>query len=178
MARNYKSNVRKLKHIEKAAQRDWKNRLQIRADGLRALGFYSDPYILYWANPVKILIGMLNQLPTKRRAAIFRVARAAMKRSLLVKIQSLGTPNWLDLKKMDSSVELVSEFKHGDLRRLKFSTPERDKFESDKEEIKTLIKNKIASGSSPAFDLISGIRMWLEMSVRNGEYKNWNKNEK
>lgn len=133
-------NIRKLKYIEKAAQRDWCNRVKIRAEGLRALGFYSDPFPLYWGNPVKILIGMLNQLPVKRRAAIFRVARAAMKRGLLIKIQSLGTPNWLDLKKMDASVGFVSEFKSGDLRKLQFSNPELDAINEKRERIMDFVK--------------------------------------
>jgi hypothetical protein len=145
-------NLRKLKHIEKAAQRDWKNRFQIRADGLRALGFYSDPYILYWANPVKILIGMLNQLPTKRRAAIFRVARATMKRGGLIKIQSLGTPNWLDLKKMDASVGFVSRFKTGDLRELQFSTPELDRIKEKQEKIIAFIREQTDSLSKLDLD--------------------------
>lgn len=46
------SNLRKLKHIEKAVQRDWKNREKIRADGLRELGFYSSPVLGPWVNPV------------------------------------------------------------------------------------------------------------------------------
>ena len=163
MARNYKSNIRKLKHIEKAAQRDWKNRFKIRADGLRALGFYSDPFPLYWSNPVKILIGMLNQLPTKRRAAIFRVARAAMKRGLLVKIQNLGSPNWLDLKKMDSSVGFVSRFKDGDLRELQFSTPELDIINEKREKIMAFIKcQTVGMSEIEAKGLVYPV--WLELS--------------
>lgn len=53
------SNLRKLKHIEKAVQRDWKNREKIRADGLRELGFYSSPVLGPWVNPVGNLYSCL-----------------------------------------------------------------------------------------------------------------------
>lgn len=154
------SNLRKLKHIEKAAQRDWANRQQIRAAGLRALGFYSEPLLYPWLNPVKILYGMLLQVNSKRRAAIFRVARAALKQNALIKIQSLGNPHWLDIKKMDSAANFESEFKSGDLRKLKFSTPEQDRLDSDKEEIKNLIKSKMRENPKAGYELLCGISTW------------------
>jgi hypothetical protein len=155
-------NLRKLKHIEKAAQRDWARRHEIRAAGLRALGFYSEAFLYPWFNPVKTLMYMLGQVSAKRRASIFRVARAAMKRGLLVKIQSLGTPNWLDLKKMDSSVEFVSEFKHGDLRELVFSSPEQDKINKDIRDIKDLFIQKIQQYSfNDAEKVRFGVCEWI-----------------
>jgi hypothetical protein len=137
-------NLRKLKYIEKAAQRDWARRYEIRAAGLRALGFYSEPFLYPWVNPVKILYGMLLQVKPKRRAAIFRLGRAALKQNALVKIQSLGNPHWLDLKKMDAAANFESEFKSGDLRKLKFSTPEQDKVGNDIDRIVKFIQDNVA----------------------------------
>ena len=155
-------NLRKLKHIEKAAQRDWARRHEIRAAGLRALGFYSEPFLYPWCNPVGNLYRMLLLVKPKRRAAIFRVARAAMKKGLLIKIQSLGTPNWLDLKKMDSSVEFVSEFKGGDLRKLTFSTPEKDKLHDSVESIKKFIYEKVNHMEpDDKWEVLAEVRDWL-----------------
>ena len=159
-------NLRKLKYIEKAAQRDWANRHAIRAAGLRALGFYSEPFLYPWVNAVGNLYSMLLQVTPRRRAAIFRVARAALKQNALVKIQSLGTPNWLDLKKMDASVGFVSEFKHGDLRGLKFSTPEQDKYDADRDEIKQFIKEA-------AWGTLVSVWQWMDDVTNTGEYLEW-----
>jgi hypothetical protein len=137
------SNLRKLKYIEKAVQRDWKNREKIRADGLRELGFYSSPILGPWMNPVGNLYTMLLQVEPKRRAAIFRLGRAALKQNALIKIQTLGAPYWLDLKKMGSSVSFESEFKHGDLRKVKFSTPEGDAAQESFQKIKDCIDAEI-----------------------------------
>lgn len=156
-------NLRKLKHIEKAAQRDWARRHETRAAGLRELGFYSEPFLYPWCNPVGNLYRMLLLVKPKRRAAIFRLGRAAMKKGLLIKIQSLGTPNWLDLKKMDSSVNFESEFKHGDLRNLKLSTPELDIINEKREKIMAFIKSQTIDMSEiEAKGLIYPV--WLELS--------------
>ena len=156
------SNLRKLKHIEKAAQRDWAHRHEIRAAGLRALGFYSEPFLYPWFNPVGNLYRMLLLVKPKRRAAIFRLGRAAMKKGLLIKIQSLGTPNWLDLKKMDSSVDFVSEFKCGDLRKLTFSTPEKDKLHDSVESIKQFIYEKVNHMEpDDKWEVLAEVRDWL-----------------
>ena len=140
------SNLRKLKHIEKAVQRDWGNREKIRADGLRELGFYSDAKLSRWIdNPVRVLYGILMLANSKRRAAIFRVARAALKQNALVKIQSLQHPFWEgksyglpSLMGRDELMFPAKFLKRLDLRSIKFSTPEQDKYESDLEEIQTV----------------------------------------
>ena len=84
---------------------------------------------------------MLLQVKPKRRAAIFRLGRAALKKGTLVKIQTLGTPYWLDLKKLDYAANFESEFKHGDLRKVPFSTPEADSFKEKSDKIISLIKD-------------------------------------
>ena len=166
-------NLRKLKHIEKAAQRDWTHRDKIRADGLRELGFYSTPFLLPWINPVRNLYGMLLQVNSKRRAAIFRLGRAALKQNALVKIQSLGTPTWLDLKKMDAAANFESEFKHGDLRKLNFSTPQQDKYDADREEIKQFIKNKLRGNPEAAWGTLISILNWIDNVTETHEFSEW-----
>jgi hypothetical protein len=137
------SNLRKLKYIEKAVQRDRINREKIRADGLRELGFYSSPILGPWVNPVGNLYTMLLQVKPKRRAAIFRLGRAALKQNALVKIQTLGTPYWIDLKLTCGVVNFESEFKHGDLRKVPFSTPEADAIQESFKKIKDCIAAEI-----------------------------------
>ena len=166
-------NLRKLKYIEKAAQRDWARRHEIRAAGLRALGFYSEPFLYPWINPVKVLYVMLLRVKPKRRAAIFRLGRAALKQNALVKIQSLGGPNWIDINSPQSNFE--SEFKSGDLRKLKFSTPEQDKLESDVEEIKSLIKKKAMLHPDSGWSLLIKTYGWLDNITENYEHLEWNK---
>ena len=163
------SNLRKLKYIEKAAQRDWARRHEIRAAGLRALGFYSEPFLYPWFNPVKILYGMLLQVKPKRRAAIFRVARAAMKKGLMVKIQSLMHPHWKgetyglpSILERNSSAFPAKFLQRIDLRKLKFSTPEQDKVDEDIDSIVKFIQDKVNKlGQDEKWKVLEAVYNWV-----------------
>jgi hypothetical protein len=74
---------------------------------------------------------------------------------------------------MDAAANLESEFKHGDLRKLKFSTPEQDKYDADIEEIKRFVKNKVRGNPEAAWGTLVSVWRWLDDATNTGEYLEW-----